>query len=110
MSASASCRMNQKKAEGSPQDHPDTLEIIKSAEFRKEYDSAPLNQRIAFDWRLKWLSAAHKHQILPSGDWWSIWLLLAGRGAGKTRVAAEQIGWWAWTTPNSRWLRSESVV
>ncbi len=101
--------MNQ-KAKGSPQDHPDTLkdtiELIRSDDFRKVYDESPITQRLAFDWRLKWLSSAHKHQILPSGDWWSIWLLLAGRGAGKTRVAAEQIGWWAWTTPNSRWLVS----
>lgn len=43
LSASASSRMNQKKAKGGPQDYPDTLEIIKSAEFRKEYDSAALN-------------------------------------------------------------------
>ena len=30
--------------------------------------------------------------------------MLAGRGAGKTRTAAEQIGWWAWKQPNTRWL------
>lgn len=30
--------------------------------------------------------------------------MLAGRGAGKTRTAAEQIGWWAWKHPNTRWL------
>jgi phage terminase large subunit-like protein len=30
--------------------------------------------------------------------------MLAGRGAGKTRTAAEQIGWWAWTYPKTRWL------
>jgi predicted phage terminase large subunit-like protein len=40
----------------------------------------------------------------PPGDWWTIWLLLAGRGAGKTRTAAEQVGWWAWTEPGTRWL------
>jgi hypothetical protein len=33
--------MSQKKAKGGPQDYTDTLEIIKSDEFRKEYDSAP---------------------------------------------------------------------
>ena len=53
---------------------------------------------------MKWLSQAHKHQILPPGDWWSTWLLLAGRGAGKTRTAAEQVGWWAWKEPETRWL------
>jgi hypothetical protein len=60
LSASVSCRMNQKKAEEAPEEPPDTLEIIKSAEFRKECDSAPLNQRMAFDWRLKWLASTHK--------------------------------------------------
>lgn len=30
--------------------------------------------------------------------------MLAGRGAGKTRTAAEHIGWLAWTYPETRWL------
>jgi predicted phage terminase large subunit-like protein len=44
--------------------------------------------------------------MTPQGDWWSIWLMLAGRGAGKTRTAAEQVGWWAWQMPGTRWLVS----
>ena len=31
-------------------------------------------------------------------------MLLAGRGAGKTRTAAEQIGWWAQSYKATRWL------
>jgi phage terminase large subunit-like protein len=53
---------------------------------------------------MTWMSQALDHQILPPGDWWSIWLLLAGRGAGKTRTAAEQIGWWAQSYKATRWL------
>jgi predicted phage terminase large subunit-like protein len=53
---------------------------------------------------MMWLTRALKHQILPHGDAWSIWLMLAGRGAGKTRTAAEQIGWWAWSFKATRWL------
>ena len=53
---------------------------------------------------MMWLTKALKHQILPTGDWWSIWLMLAGRGAGKTRTAAEQIAWWAWSHKATRWL------
>jgi predicted phage terminase large subunit-like protein len=53
---------------------------------------------------MMWLTRALKHQILPTGDWWSIWLMLAGRGAGKTRTAAEQIAWWAWSHKATRWL------
>ena len=66
----------------------------------------PIEQTV-INWQLKWLSTqAHKHQIEPSGDWWSIWLMLAGRGAGKTRAAAETLAWWAWEQPNTRWLVS----
>jgi len=58
----------------------------------------------AFQWRMNWLATAHNHQIEPAGDWYTIQLVLAGRGAGKTRMAAETIGWWAWTQPKTRWL------
>jgi len=37
------------------------------------------------DWRVFW---ARKNQIAPDGNW-STWLLLAGRGFGKTRVGAQ---------------------
>lgn len=56
--------------------------------------------------RTKWLTIANKHQIPPKGNWWSTWLLLAGRGAGKTRCAAEWAWWEAWRQPNTRWLVS----
>jgi predicted phage terminase large subunit-like protein len=32
--------------------------------------------------------------------------MLAGRGAGKTRAAAETLAAWAWEEPNTRWLIS----
>src|SRR5674476_1565809 len=38
-------------------------------------------------------SLAHKHQLAPeranSGADWTTWLILGGRGAGKTRAGAE---------------------
>lgn len=37
-----------------------------------------------------WTSTARPEQLPPAGDW-TIWLLLAGRGAGKTRAAAEWV-------------------
>jgi len=55
-------------------------------------------------WQIKWLKAAHKHQIEPPGDWWATWLLLGGRGSGKTRASAEALGSWAWENPGTRWL------
>ena len=56
--------------------------------------------------RQKWLIIANDHQIPPGGNWWSIWLLLAGRGAGKTRCAAEWTWYEAWSNPGTRWLVS----
>ena len=56
--------------------------------------------------RMRWLAQANTHQIEPQGDWWTVWLLLAGRGAGKTRCAAEWIWWQAWSNPGTRWLVS----
>jgi phage terminase large subunit-like protein len=47
---------------------------------------------LLWDWRF-W---ARPEQIAPEGDW-AIWLLLAGRGFGKTRTAAE-------------WIREEARV
>ena len=36
----------------------------------------------------KWIETARADQLPPSGDW-LIWLLLGGRGSGKTRAGAE---------------------
>jgi phage terminase large subunit-like protein len=85
-------------------DHSDIVAILKDPETAKKFALLKPQDRAAFGWRANWLTRAHKHQVLPPGDWWSIWLMLAGRGAGKTRTAAEQTGWWAWTEPGTRWL------
>jgi predicted phage terminase large subunit-like protein len=59
------------------------IEALKDEETRKQFTLLPSDKQAAFIWRAKWLQQAHVHQIAPPGDWWSIWLLLAGRGAGK---------------------------
>ena len=82
----------------------DVVEILKDPATRAQYAKLSPEYRAAFEWRTNWLLKAHNYQITPSGDWWDIWLLLAGRGAGKTRTAAEQLGWWAWQNPNTRWV------
>jgi phage terminase large subunit-like protein len=42
-----------------------------------------------------WLTQAHPHQLPPceaqGGGDWSLWLILGGRGAGKTRAGAEWV-------------------
>jgi phage terminase large subunit-like protein len=38
-----------------------------------------------------WAAIARPNQLPPPGNWWQIWLLLAGRGFGKTRTLAEWV-------------------
>ena len=45
---------------------------------------------------------ARREQLPPEGDW-NIWLYMAGRGAGKTRTAAEWLAWEAIENPDTRW-------
>ena len=54
----------------------------------------------------KWELTRHAYQKMPEGDWWNIWLFLAGRGAGKTRTAGECLWRLAWENPKTRWLVS----
>jgi phage terminase large subunit-like protein len=47
--------------------------------------------------RYQWDLIARDSQKLPFGDWpggWQVWLILAGRGFGKTRTGAETIRQW----------------
>jgi phage terminase large subunit-like protein len=37
-----------------------------------------------------WRINAHDHQVEPAGDW-TTWLIIGGRGAGKTRAGAEWV-------------------
>src|SRR3972149_10677720 len=51
--------------------------------------------------REAWLATARQSQLPPEGDW-RTWLLLTGRGFGKTRAAAEDCAWYALTHPGHR--------
>ena len=54
--------------------------------------------------RWKWeAQLARPEQIPPESNDWSVYLYLAGRGAGKTRTAAEWVAWQASRMPNTRW-------
>jgi predicted phage terminase large subunit-like protein len=66
---------------------------------------APQWQVDAFNWEARWLTSAHDYQLTPEGDW-NVFLMLAGRGAGKTKMGANTIGLWAWNQPKTRWLIS----
>jgi len=55
-------------------------------EFIKNLSSEEV-EFLYYDWRGLW---ARQNQIEPEGDW-TYWLVLAGRGYGKTKMAAEWI-------------------
>ena len=44
--------------------------------------------------RFDWGRHARPNQKIPEGDDWYIWLILAGRGFGKTRTGAETVRQW----------------
>jgi predicted phage terminase large subunit-like protein len=49
------------------------------------------------------MELARPEQLPNEDESWSIYLYLAGRGAGKTRTAAEWLAWEATTQNNTRW-------
>lgn len=54
-----------------------------------------------YERRYKWVAEdARPEQLTPPGDW-KTWLLLAGRRFGKTRSAAEDVGWYGLMHPKS---------
>ena len=53
--------------------------------------------------RYLWTDQLARPEQLPTEEDWSVWLYLAGRGAGKTRTAAEWMAWEAIKTPKTRW-------
>ena len=55
---------------------------------------------LAYDWRF-W---ARPKQLPPPDDDWLIWLLMTGRGFGKTRSGAEWVIERAWAGNKDRWI------
>jgi len=68
---------------------------------RNLYDTLDVPTLAMLQWRAKWLKEARPKQITPPGNW-RTWLALAGRGFGKTRLGAEDCGWYAAKNPNVR--------
>jgi phage terminase large subunit-like protein len=52
--------------------------------------------------RLRWRLKSRPKQRPPEGDW-NVWLILTGRGWGKTETGANWLAGRAWDQPNSRW-------
>ena len=55
-----------------------------------------MGEEVAYCLLWDWEYHARENQLLPDGDW-SYWLILAGRGFGKTRTGAEVVRQWAKT-------------
>lgn len=53
--------------------------------------------------RVKWTRLQARPNQIPSDGDWRVWLLLAGRGFGKTRSAAEWLAFEASRKRNTRW-------
>ncbi len=74
----------------------DILEIGLRQGFTKAQTAAALRSLDDFEverlaWMCRWVDARHAFQVVPDGQW-SNWVILAGRGSGKTRVGAEWSG------------------
>jgi predicted phage terminase large subunit-like protein len=80
-------------------------EMLSDPDVQAEFNRRPEHDRIALIAHASWIASAHRYQIPPPLEQdYTVWLLLAGRGAGKTRSAAEALWWWAWCHPGCRCL------
>lgn len=59
------------------------------------------HQQAAVMARARWKAKARQNQITPDGDWLT-WVILAGRGWGKTRTGAEDAAWAGMANPGWR--------
>lgn len=69
--------------------------------MRTHWRALPSPKQEALAARADWISKARPQQLTPDGDW-ATWLILAGRGWGKTRTGAEDVAWYGLTNPGSR--------
>lgn len=81
------------------------LSELLDSETAAEFDAQEEDDRIAQIAHAGWVAGAHAYQIPPPLEMdYLVWMMLAGRGAGKTRSAAEALWWWAWLVPGARCL------
>jgi phage terminase large subunit-like protein len=75
--------------------------MLHSPSLSARWKALPAAERAALAARAKWINQARPEQLPPDGDW-STWLILAGRGWGKTRTGAEAVGWCGLANPGWR--------
>lgn len=74
------------------------------ADFAKNNKHWPKPQLEAALWQVRWELEALAHQREPEDGEYDTFLMLAGRGSGKTHTASHWIGIRAWKYPGTRWL------
>ncbi len=67
--------------------------------YRELTEDLDQNQMNSFDYLWEYL--ARKEQLPPPGDW-RVWMIMAGRGFGKTRAGAEWVRMIADSHPDAR--------
>lgn len=72
-----------------------------SRELQADWQALRPEQQAALAARSDWLATARPEQVAPEGDWLT-WVILAGRGWGKTRTGAEDVAWYGMANPGSR--------
>lgn len=78
-----------------------TSAVKPSRKSAGSWASLPMQNLAAARARLKWIRTARPAQLTPKGKW-RVWLILAGRGWGKTRTGAEDIAHYALWHPRCR--------
>ncbi|MEL6540403.1 MAG: terminase family protein, partial [Pseudomonadota bacterium] len=68
-----------------------------------------LNQEERNEFQYHWRLSARVSQIAPPGDW-RIWMIMAGRGFGKTRAGTEWVREIAESHPNARFALLSSSL
>lgn len=68
----------------------ETMRHLTPSQIESLKELSPLKER-ALRMRLAWLETARPNQLPPEGSEWDNWLILAGRGFGKTRTGAEEV-------------------
>jgi phage terminase large subunit-like protein len=77
------------------------MRISDSAAWSQSLTGLREPNRAALAAKAAWIEQARWNQLAPDGDW-STWLILAGRGWGKTRTGAEDVAWYGHTHEASR--------
>ncbi len=69
---------------------------MKNTDYLRHLLQRELNQRRNLTKRYDWLTNARPNQRPPGGSW-KTWMILAGRGFGKTRTGSETLRHWVQT-------------